>query len=215
MVVPARFVTEYPLRCMELFELIEPMARDKDLLGSFSLIVATSVFLIPYERMNDRHFLNRRGKEPDLYDAIDRIERQHFLKAEFWRNGTPQEWRFSRIMNEVERTARWRDDKNRHPLAADAVNKIARKKVKDVLYVIRNALAHGNVVYLDEHGSETPGAKLRYLAFLSRCEEEVQPDGNTYHVVTTTGQGFLDFVKVWATWLAELPGDTRLSVAAE
>ena len=67
--IPEKFVTEYPARCMDLFALLEPAAREKQLLGSFSLIVATSVFMIPYERMKARHPLNRGGAN-SLYAAI-------------------------------------------------------------------------------------------------------------------------------------------------
>lgn len=94
--VSERFVTEYPQRCMELFSLMEPIACDRQLVGSFSLIVATSVFLIPYERMKMAHPLNQRAPEGQLYDAIGRIERQLFLDAEFWKNYPDVAWRFSR-----------------------------------------------------------------------------------------------------------------------
>lgn len=215
--IPERFVTEYPSRCMELFAIIEPMAREKELIGSFSLIVATSVFLIPYERLKARHPLNRGGNEHELYASIYRVERQRFLQAEYWQNVQPQDWRFSRIMNEVEWTEGWRDENDRHPMAPDAKNTINRRTVGDLLRVVRNALAHGNVVYLDENGLETRGARLRYLAFLSRYEEtgEQRQVRQTYRVVTTTEHGFLEFVKAWAAWLAMLPADTRFTEAAE
>lgn len=215
--IPERFVTEYPSRCMDLFELMEPIARDKELVGSFSLIVATSIFLIPYERMKARHPLNRGDQGPEIYSAIRRVERQRFLEAEFWRADRPQPWRLSRIVNEVERTDNWHDEQGRHPMAADAENRIERKTVGEVLRVIRNALAHGNVIYLDEHGFESRGAQLNYLAFLSRYEEteEQQKERETYRFVATTEDGFLEFVKSWAAWLAALPADSRISEAAE
>ncbi len=49
--IPARFVVEYPQRCLDLIESLEPTARSRELLGSFSLLVAAAVFVIPYERM--------------------------------------------------------------------------------------------------------------------------------------------------------------------
>ena len=120
-------------------------------------------------------------------------------------------------MNRVEYTADWLDENEQHPMAPDAQNNIFSKKFGDVTRVIRNALAHGNVVYLDENGFETRGAKLRYLAFLSRYEEteEQRLKSKTYRLVTTTEDGFLSFVKSWAAWLADLPVDTSFSEAAE
>jgi formate hydrogenlyase subunit 4 len=67
--IPDRFVTEYPARCMDLFDIMERVARERDLLGSFSLIVATSVFLVPYERMKSRHPLHRPENEGQIDEA--------------------------------------------------------------------------------------------------------------------------------------------------
>ena len=85
--------------------------------------------------------------------------------------------------------------------------------------MVRNALAHGNVIYLDKDGFETIGATVQYLAFLSRYEEtaEQREHSETYRLVATTEESFLAFVKCWANWLNALPPDVRLvfSDAAE
>ena len=58
--IPARFVVEYPQRCLDLIEALEPTARQRELVGSFSLLVAAAVFVIPYERMgSQKHPLNK------------------------------------------------------------------------------------------------------------------------------------------------------------
>lgn len=58
--IPARFVLEYPQRCLELIEFMEPFAEQRELVGSFSLLVAAAVFVIPYERMrSEKHPLSR------------------------------------------------------------------------------------------------------------------------------------------------------------
>ena len=213
--VPERFVTEYPSRCMKLLELMEPIAREKELLGSFSLIVATSVFLIPYERMQPRHPFNRDDKR--LYRELRRIERRRFLRADFWPEEQAYPWHFSRVMNDVNSTQGWQDEQGLHPMAPDAANTIARRTVNDVLRVVRNALAHGNVVYLDEHGVEKKGTQVQYLGFLSRYEEtkDEQENAETYRLVVTTEEGFLSFVGAWAQWLAALPADEDIVEAAK
>lgn len=202
---------------MTLFEVMEGMARQRELVGSFSLVVATSVFLIPYERMKAAHPLHRAGQEADVYDAIRRAERQKFLEGEFWPERPDDVWRFSRIMNDANRTLDWRDEAGAHPMEAGAANSITDRRAGDVLRVVRNALAHGNVVYLDEEGFETIGARVQYLAFLSRYEDtpEQRELSETYRLVVTTEEGFLHFVKSWATWLARMPQDDRLVQAAE
>jgi hypothetical protein len=102
-------------------------------------------------------------------------------------------------------------------MAKDSDNTIAQQRVKDVLRVIRNAFAHGNVVYLDENGSETRGAQVQYLAFLSRYEEnqKQRKRAETYRLVVTTEEGFLHFVKAWAAWLAQFPADRLLGDVGE
>jgi hypothetical protein len=202
---------------MDLFELMEPFARERQLLGSFSLVVVTSVFMIPYERMKGAHPLNKAGQGDGLYAAIRRVERQPFCQAEFWNGEQNRHWQFSRIMNDANWTQGWRDEDDLHPMRPDAANTIDRRAVNDVLRVVRNALAHGNVVYLDEQGLETKGAQVQYLAFLSRYEEtpEQREQEETYRLAVTTEEGFLSFVKAWATWLAALPADQRLAEATE
>jgi len=42
MTIPARFVVEYPERCLDLIDALEPTARQRELVGSFSLFVCGS-----------------------------------------------------------------------------------------------------------------------------------------------------------------------------
>ena len=46
--IPERFVTEYPKRCGQLLAMLESQARQVDLVGSFSLLVASAAFTIPF-----------------------------------------------------------------------------------------------------------------------------------------------------------------------
>lgn len=64
--IPERFVVEYPQRCLELLEILEPMARARHLVGSFALLVASAIFVIPFERMKEQHPMNRRARVKDL-----------------------------------------------------------------------------------------------------------------------------------------------------
>ncbi|MGC2223361.1 MAG: hypothetical protein WA624_13875 [Methylocella sp.] len=217
--IPQRFVVEYPQRCLKLLEAMEPFARQEQLVGSFSLLVASALFTIPYERLKAKHPLAAGGADSDLYDALRAVEGKKFLEADFWNGIQAHDWRFSRIMTSPETTRDWKDEKGMHPMGADAGNTIDERKTDAVLRVIRNALAHGNVIYLDKDGFETVGATVQYLAFLSRYEEteEQRKQSETYRLVATTEEGFLAFVKCWASWLNGFPPDVRLvfSNAAE
>jgi hypothetical protein len=215
--VPERFVVEYPERCLALLEMLEPMARESQLVGSFSLLVAPSAFVIPYERMQARHPMHLRGHDGDLDSALRRLDSsERFLAASFWNGAEPGEWRFSRIMEHVENTHRWHDEAGLHPMSPEAVNKVADCNAGKVLRVIRNALAHGNVVYLNADGLEMRGTEVQFLAFLTRYEEteEQRRVAETYRLVVTTEETFLRFVKAWTTWVSSFPRDRSISDAA-
>jgi hypothetical protein len=54
---------------------------------------------------------------------------------------------FSQILTDANDTHGWRDEARKHPMAVDTKNTIATRKAGEVLRVIRNAPAHGNIVY--------------------------------------------------------------------
>lgn len=88
--VPERFVVVYPERCLDLLEMLEPKARERQLVGSFSLLVAASAFVIPYERMQSRHPMHLRGHDGDLDSALRRLDsKERFLEASFWNGAEP------------------------------------------------------------------------------------------------------------------------------
>jgi uncharacterized protein YprB with RNaseH-like and TPR domain len=215
--IPQRFVVEYPKRCLALLEMLEPQARRENLVGSFSLLVASAAFVIPYARMQSRHPLHQPEQDSDLSGALRSLDKhEKFLTAKFWDGAGAGDWRFSRIMENQNITAAWRDQSGFHPMSKSAENSIGKSNAGEVLRVVRNALAHGNVVYLDESGFETPGNLVTFLGFLSRYEETEgeRASGETYRLVVTTEDNFLRFVRAWAVWIASFPPDMTLVEAA-
>lgn len=116
-------------------------------------------------------------------------------------------------MNDADRTVGWEDEDGVHPLSNGARNSMPTRKADAVLRVIRNALAHGNIVYLNENGTEEGGTKLQFLAFLSRYEqtEDELARSKTYRLVVVPESEFLRFVKLWARWVSLFPADDRIS----
>jgi hypothetical protein len=211
--VPDRFAIEYPQRALQLIDLLEGPARQSDLLGSFGLLAASAVLTIPFERMKPSHFLHEEDRDADLVKSLKELTRAHFLEAPFWQSAPEaNEWRQSRIMNSVDEVHAWQDKDRRHPLS-DEANTIDKRKAEKVLRVLRNALAHGNIIYLDKDGREIAGNQVVYMAFLSRYEEteEERAKAETYRVVVTTEEAFLRFVKSWAQWIGTLALDRRVA----
>lgn len=214
--VPDRFAIEYPRRALELIGMLEASARENSLLGSFGLLAASAVLTIPFERMRTSHFLHDQARDDDLVKNLKALEKAVFLKAPFWRgapsNGT---WRQSRIVSTVDKVRNWVDPDGRDPRSEEA-DTIQSRKASEVLRVLRNALAHGNIIYLNKDGQEIAGNRMVYMAFLSRYEEspEQREEGETYRVVITTEEAFLHFVKCWAEWIGGLALDRRVASAA-
>lgn len=213
--IPRSFAIEYPERALQLVDAIEGFARQKELLGSFGLLAAAAVLTMPYERMKSTHFLHRAEDTNPLSLALRGLMKSSFLKAPFWQNTDTGAWRMSRIVKGIDDSRNWRDENDQHPFSESAANTIERRKADEVLRVIRNALAHGNIVYLDEHGFETPGRKLANLAFLSRYEEgpRQHEQSETYRVIITGEEEFLHFVRHWARWVSSLTPEIQMMVA--
>jgi len=201
--VPDRFVTEYPDRCRQLLDMLEGPAREADLIGSFALLVASAAFNIPFARMVEKaHPLG--APEDKLYGAIQGLKKQPFEKAEFWKGAAPAFFRYAKIVTSAEDSRGWQDAAGNHPLSSTE-----QKDANTVLRTIRNALAHGNVVYLDKDGYETPGNRLVYLAFLSKHES-----GAGYRVAIFDEESFLAFLKAWISWLQAFPPERVLFAEA-
>ena len=196
--IPQRFVTEYPERCSLLLEMIEPQARSADLIGSLALLVASAAFTIPFGRITEpAHPLGL--PEYELSRAIMNLRRHHFLDAPFWKGYRPTFFRYAKIINNPEFAAGWLNDAGQHP-----INSTEEKDANTVLRTIRHALAHGNVVYLDENGHEEPGQVLRFLAFLSKHE-----DGQSHRAVIFGEEDFLGFLKAWIAWIQTFPAQNK------
>jgi hypothetical protein len=212
--IPSRFATEYPERCLKLLGLFEHVAHEQDLLGTFSIMLASSILLVPLERAKNEHPI-RQERGGGLQASLKRLERRKWLAADFWAGTPPGEWRFSRIMGDPNDVQHWCDEKGESSFALTA-STMQKRRVGEVLRVLRNALAHGNIVYLNEHGHEIEGERVQYLAFLSRYEETEgdRERAETYRLVTVRETDFLPFIHAWGQWVvAHHAHDSELRVA--
>lgn len=212
--IPQRFSTEVPRRMRQLLDAMYPMAEVHDLTTSFTLMVAMPLLMIPLERTAMRrggpNAISDVGTATRFVQAMRQLNRSLFWN-EFLRN--PDElhrWRFTEIARKIDRPSQWRDSLARHPMEHGARNDIKEQTVENVLLTLRHALAHGNVVYLDEDGSEEPGRRVTHMAFVS--------DGirgsSGYRVVIVEEKAFVEFLKAWADWLANYNIDSSLRRAA-
>lgn len=208
--IPDRFVTEYPARCIALLDEMEPIARDKDMLGSFAVLTAGSILNIPLERLSRHHPINGEF-ESDLYHSLRAVKKQPWATASFWRHKDVGQWHFARVVTDPNQVSGWNNEKGQ-PSMSDAANTIGDRTTDMVLRVLRNALAHGNVVYLNEDGRETAGTRLHSIGFLSRYEEsaEQRAAAQTYRLIAVSENDFVNFIRCWANWLSSFSGDYDL-----
>ncbi len=202
--VPRRFAIEYAERCLQLMDHLKDFAKEADLVGSFSLLVAGTVLTMPYERMKAGHFLHQ-PEDGDLSEALKLLRKTTFRNAPFWRDEPPEGWRQARLLGEVRDAHVWRDTKGRHPFSHGAENSIGRRSTDEVIRVIRNALSHGNVVYLNKYGFDVPGEQMCFLGFLCEYEQENAIEGAIpqYRLVAAPEPEFFRLVNDWAHWISQ------------
>ena len=116
----------------------------------------------------------------------------------------PSVWRQARIVGEVGVAHIWKDAKGQHPFSDGAENSIGRRSTDDVIRVIRNALSHGNVVYLNKDGFDVPGERMCFLGFLSEYEQENAVKGAVpqYRLVVAPESEFFRLVDDFAHWIS-------------
>ena len=110
--IPKRFATEYPERCLQLLEAFEPIAHDRDLFGTFSVMLVSSILLVPWERADNKHPLTQEHGG-NFQASLKALKKRRWLDADFWAGNDPGDWRFSRIMGDPNNVWDWRDEQDR------------------------------------------------------------------------------------------------------
>ncbi len=197
-----------------LLDAMFPVAHEEDLTTSFTLMVAMPLLVIPLERTATK------GGEPanaisdvetaqPFVRALRKLKRDLFWEAFLRDPELLHRWRFTEIARRIDHPSQWRDSLGRHPMRPGARNDIKEQTVENVLMTLRHALAHGNVVYLNEEGDEAPGRRVTHMAFVA--------DGRgtaAYRVVIVEEMAFVEFLKAWADWLALYNTESSLERAA-
>jgi hypothetical protein len=211
---PERFCTEVPQRMRRLLDAMYPVAKEQDLTTSFTLMVAMPLLMIPLERTatyrgDPTNAISDVDTAQPFVRALRQLKRGPFWEAFLRDPDQLRMWRFTEIGNRIDHPSQWRDSLDQHPMRPGARNDIKKQTVENVLMTLRHALAHGNVVYLNEEGDEAPGRRVTHMAFVA--------DGrgtDAYRVVIVEEVAFVEFLKAWADWLARYNTDSSLRRAA-
>ncbi len=191
------YIVDLPGRCIDILEHFESDAKTQDREVTLLLMAASSAFLIPRERTQSRH--------PDSDSAFFEEELLGFKKEEL--NTT---WSKSLLFRD---TGEWLSGFTKHfgngPSSWESPTISVRKKdVSEVLAIIRNALAHGNL-FTDGNPStgDPPIQSLRLYSEKrkkKKCETCEQPVGpvSGYKYLDIPVNGFRQFLLNWYNLLA-------------
>lgn len=184
----ANFVSDFPSRCRDVLEQAENKAILTGREVTLAIAIASCGLVIPMERLKSR---KRGAPHPsgdlDRYksqaDSLDTLMSEKFVgsalqKANLhsWHGGTLG------IVSPLNDPDQWRALTNKKRLDGD-------KSVSDVMGVLRNALAHGNIFTL---GSP----EIRDLVFLSEVRDSKKKVVD-YNFVTTSPSDFTMFLRAW------------------
>ena len=204
------FSKALPMRCQtlldELYQEQLPKAPDSDyrLRATFLLSVAMPMVIFPMERIykfsdgTQSGHLNDAPLDQTLADNLKAELSKSAEESQFFDRG---KWAFHRHDMTV---------CGKLSLATGLPLEIASKlsepeadaldtgcTAENLLKIIRNSLAHGSVMFLDEHGKSVEAGPVTKLAFVS-TDMKGEKD---YRFLRVGMADFREFLQRWAKWL--------------
>jgi hypothetical protein len=213
--IPERFSVDVCDRLLQLLDLLEPIAEHEDIRTTFLLMAAMPLLVIPLERTGTtpkgaaKTDVSDADRDPYFSTALGKELAQPFAQLMLGEAKDLQRWRSS-VLDKPERLdnpASWTDVLGRHPLSDGAVNDILDLTAREVWQVLRNALAHANVVYLDERGYEDPSRRVTHLGFVSRLDRKAP----SYRVIIVEENAFSSFLRAVAALIRDTGLGTTLA----
>ena len=213
--IPQQYSVQLPQRCLRLIDALLPTARDVRMPGeedagplvtTFILAMSTPVLTLPIERV-ERHrgreiegYVDDRHLSAGVLEAVESNLGGHpFRRSKFFREGV---WRFATIPYEAGLNfARHVPDELVLKLGSpSSLLDAARMPAAQWASCLRNALAHGGVVYLDAQGQQSHGQPTEYLGFVSGKPND---DGSfdELRVLRIGREEYIDFVRLRVHWL--------------
>ena len=237
---PKHYSIELPGRCLKLIDELWSTASEiraphrpdlGPLTSTFLLSMSMPILNIPVERI-ERHigkpegaaYADDRSFSPEAVEAFDAVIRHGRLgDAPFYADGA---WRFVDIREEpFPNIADGLPDDVTDRLSEDQARAEAWKMdARQWISVLRNAMAHGGIAYLDADGRSNYDRPVKMYAFVSgkygkpKCKHA---DAECHYgmgaleklyVLRISEDDYLRFLRQWVAWLTE-KGIIRRSAA--
>lgn len=227
---PQHFGIELPQRCLTLLDSLwgaasetyyTPTRHVGALTSTFLISMSMPIINIPTERI-ERHLHLRKSEgyvddryiDDEVAEAFKNVlQRGHLEEAPFYDAGT---WRFYEYFGKPINLTRDLPEDIAAELDKDeAAQHAAQMRSSQWLSVLRNALAHGGILYLNEHGRSTYNAPVRMFGFVSGkfqnglcphdnekpCRAERIPSG--LNILRISERDFRNFLHNWVSWMRE------------
>jgi hypothetical protein len=187
---------------------------------TFLLAMSSPIITLPIERVEryrdkaDAGYMNERPLDPILAAEIDKVLVKGLLgSAPFFRNG---DWRFASIANDNYNVALQYPDELHEALSAPKALEAARgMQAQEWASCLRNAVAHGGVLYLDGDGRPSHDQQAEMFAFVSAKYHDDDPRRRAppkrLKVLRITEVGFRLFLRNWVAWLQSCGLDRQLA----
>ena len=184
------FIQDFPTRCCEILDQYETDALSRGREVTLMLAMAASGFVVPFERLCPQEgspYYDRRDYTKAA-SQFDRLCVKNFLNSELWKENVGS-WSFDELSSVAEDPDGWSElQEPRTPLNS-------RKKVRDILEHLRNALAHGNIFTFPKGV-----CNIQFIIFLSR-QSGTSAD---FNFLCVSPQDFQKFLKKWFVFLKKL-----------
>lgn len=215
---PQNFSIDVPRRCKLLLDQLWPTVSNKadgrlPLNASFLLAISTPMVNLPVERIwkpQDGRavgHLNDAVLDASLAKAVKaNIGLQPVSQAPFYRAGA---WRYHYLPKGAALP-----DLSRLGLpiavhqalaAAGGLTDANALDAKTFCNILRNGLAHGGVLYLDNNGQTTEGAPVTRFCFVSTKQKNGAVVG--LHFLQITMKEYRTFLGMWVGWLSGATAD--------
>jgi hypothetical protein len=229
--IPRNYSLELPQRCLKLIEELWPCANKiylphqenmGPLTSTFLLSLAMPIINLPIERIErvaraHEYYVNDRHIDGASAQAItDVLQKTNLAQTPFFKDGA---WSFHTLRETpFQNVADGLPDTVLDALESDAEKSYAAKMpTAQWSSVLRNALSHGGIAYLDEDGRNSMVSPARMYAFVSgKYDEASEADEKplvAVHFLRIGEDDLLEFVRLWVHWLVD-SGAANILVAA-
>lgn len=189
MAVYQDLVEDLPKRCLKVLEKCSPVAEREGVEVTLMLMVASTGFLIPFERLRPQGNHDRTAHDRKVFSQkasrLSELFNANFLTSTLHAEGATR-WEQGEVESDEGNPTSWVGWKDRTVLAEDV-------KAEYVLTTLRNALAHGNIRTVED--------PIRHLMFLSAKNYRNVAEG--YSFVSMSPADFHGFLVAWFTFLVD------------